>query len=774
MPATGDTLQGNVRAAIAAPWPVAGHQGRTVRIAPVQDVVGDITFGCFRMDARRRALLVNGKTVPLHTRAYDVLECLVAHRDRVLSRDEITALVWRGMAIGENNLTVQISALRRALSQHGGDGLIVNFAGRGYRFVGDVTVSTAPAVAHPPVANPPGAHPPVQAHPAERAAPATAPRPEIPQAAAAPRRRRRLTIAAAGCAIAMAGTAGFVPRFWRAPAGPPRLSIVVQPFRNLTVDPRLAYLADAITDDLDTELARALKMQVIGRDSAVNVVQRHLSIQQIGRELNVRYVLDGSVQKTEAGYVVNPQLIDAQTGIQLWSVPFTVASDRFGDLRDIIVRRLAAELGYGVNALQSRLASEQRPDNPDALDLYYQAVALLDAGVNTPNLQAAAVKLQAAIDKQPDFADALAKLGWVLLKTAQSDWRADSEKDYQRAHRAIRRALDQDHSNPAVLAAYALELQLAERCPDAEHVAEEALQLTGSNLPALSVLTNCAWEQGHFDIAAHNLAAEEIIDPVSEAHQRRQVLKSYLALLRGDAPGAVHMLTGYVADHPDAGTAADPLQPLEYAQLLLMAAFVLNHQPGDAKSAYIAYSEKYRHRSIWRISALNTRAISNSPENAKVERALQEAGLDMFADEAAINGPPCTRDYDDFTPTPDKLPPPGQTLQTADMVTHFRHRDDLFVIDVGLGVAAYPGAKWADHNWALEDIYALVDHVLQARTAAEAPLPVIIMDTGPFGCAGYLAASHLLSEHVSNVAWYRGGEESWAHAGMPAEDHRKY
>jgi TolB-like protein/DNA-binding winged helix-turn-helix (wHTH) protein len=733
-------------------------------IAPVQDVVGDVTFGCFRMDSRRRALLANGKTVPLHTRAYDVLECLVAHRDRVVSRDELTALVWRGMAIGDNNLTVQISAVRRALSQHGGTDLIVGFAGRGYRFVGDVSMAAPPSIAPPPIAE-------------RQTAPnvaETAPPAETAPAAAIPRRRTRLIMAATACAIALAGAASFAPRLWRAPAEPPRLSVVVLPFRNLGDDPRQAYLADGITDDLETELARALKMQIIGRDSAVNVVQRHRSIEQIGRELNVRYVLDGSLQKTEAGYVVNPHLNDAQTGLQLWSVRFTVASDRFGDLRDIIVRRLASELGYGLNALESRLASEQRPNNPDALDLYYQAGALLDTAITTQNLQAAAVKLQAAIDKQPNFADALAKLGWVLLKTAQSDWRADSEKDYQRAHRAIRRALDQDHSNPAVLAAYALELQLAERCPDAEHIAEEALQLTGSNLPALSVLTNCAWEQGHFDIAARNLAAEEIIDPVSEAHQRRQVLKSYLALLRGDAPGAVHMLTGYVADHPDAGTAADPLQPLEYAQLLLMAAFVLNHQPGDAKSAYIAYSEKYRHRSIWRISALNTRAISNSPENAKVERALQEAGLDMFADEAAINGPPCTPDYDDFTPTPDQLPPGGQTVQTADMVTHFRHRDELFVIDVGLGVAAYPGAKWADHNWALEDIYALVDHVLQARTVKESRLPVIVMDNGPFGCAGYLAASHLLSEHVSNVAWYRGGEESWAHAGMPAEDHRKY
>ncbi len=546
------------------------------------------------------------------------------------------------------------------------------------------------------------------------------------------------------------------------------------PFRNLTEEPRLAYLADGITEDLDTELAHALKMLVIGPDSAVNVAQRHLSIQQIGRELNVRYVLDGSLQKTEGGYVVNPHLNDAQTGLQLWSVRFTVKADRFGDLRDIIVYRLADELGYGLNAQESRAATRQRPDNPDALDLYYQAGALLDTAVNTQNLQAAARLLQAAIDKQPDFADALAKLGWVLLTKAQSDLRADSQTDYQRAQQAISRALEVDHSNPAVLAAYALELQIDERCPDAERVAEEALQITGSSLPAHYVLENCAWEQGQFDTAARSLDAIEVIDPVSEAHQRRQIQKSYLALLRGDAPGAVWMLTGYIDDHPDTGRAADPMQPLEYARILLIAAYMLNHEPDQAKSALYAYKMKYPHRSVWRFDALNTKAISKSQENGRVLRALAGAGLDRFGDEGAQPGATCAGDYDEFSPTPSELPAGGQTLQTADMVAHFRHHDALLVIDVGLGVSAYPGAKWSDHDWAPEDIYAVVDHVLQARTVDEARLPVIIMDTGPFGCAGYLAAAHLVSERMPNVAWYRGGEESWAHADMPADDHRRY
>jgi len=154
--------------------------------------------------------------------------------------------------------------------------------------------------------------------------------------------------------------------------------------------------------------------------------------------------------------------------------------------------------------------------------------------------------------------------------------------------------------------------------------------------------------------------------------------------------------------------------------------------------------------------------------------ALRAAGMDMFANEDAVSGASCTPDYDDFTPTPDRLPAGGTTVTSDAMVRHLRQRDRLFVIDVGLGVAAYPGAKWGDHGWALADVIAFTDHVLQGRSADEARLPIIIMDTGPFGCAGYLVATHLLSQRTQSVAWYRGGEESWARTGMLKEDHRKY
>lgn len=104
----------------------------------MKDVAETLTFGRFRMDCKRCALLLDGNAVALHARAFDVLEFLVAHRERVVSRDEIVAHVWRGLTIGENNLSVQTSSLRRVLAEHGGGDLIITLPGRGYRFVGDI------------------------------------------------------------------------------------------------------------------------------------------------------------------------------------------------------------------------------------------------------------------------------------------------------------------------------------------------------------------------------------------------------------------------------------------------------------------------------------------------------------------------------------------------------------------------------------------------------------------------------------------------------------
>jgi TolB-like protein len=127
--------------------------------------------------------------------------------------------------------------------------------------------------------------------------------------------------------LAFAASAGWdrdraAREFVREKAGPPRLSIVVLPFANLGGDPEQEYFVDGVIESLTTDLSRISGSFVIGRNTAFTYKGKHVDLKQIGRELNVRYVLEGSVQRSSNRLRVNVQLIDAETGAHLWAERF--------------------------------------------------------------------------------------------------------------------------------------------------------------------------------------------------------------------------------------------------------------------------------------------------------------------------------------------------------------------------------------------------------------------------------------------------------------------
>ena len=128
-------------------------------------------------------------------------------------------------------------------------------------------------------------------------------------------------------------------------AGPPRFSIVVLPFANIGGDPEQDYFVDGVTESLTTDLSRISGSFVIGRNTAFTYKGRHVDLKQIGRELNVRYVLEGSVQRSGNRLRVNVQLIDAETGAHLWAERFDKPVADLFDMQDEIVARLANQLG---------------------------------------------------------------------------------------------------------------------------------------------------------------------------------------------------------------------------------------------------------------------------------------------------------------------------------------------------------------------------------------------------------------------------------------------
>jgi TolB-like protein/class 3 adenylate cyclase len=187
--------------------------------------------------------------------------------------------------------------------------------------------------------------------------------------------------------------------------GPPRLSIVVLPFANIGGDPQQDHFVDGVTESLTTDLSRIRRAIVIARNTAFAYKGKPLDAKTIGRELNVRYVLEGSVQRAGARIRVNVQLIDAETGSHLWAERFDKPLADLFDMQDEIVARLASALNAQLVAAEARRA-EQAP-TPDSMDLYFQGLAWYNKALTPDNLAQARSFFDRALLADPDNVDAL-------------------------------------------------------------------------------------------------------------------------------------------------------------------------------------------------------------------------------------------------------------------------------------------------------------------------------------------------------------------------------
>ena len=179
------------------------------------------------------------------------------------------------------------------------------------------------------------------------------------------------------------------PRLRRAGREPPRLSIVVLPFANMSGDPEQEYFVDGVTESLTTDLSRINGAFVIGRNTAFTYKGKPVDLKQIGRELNVRYVLEGSVQRAGNRMRVNVQLIDAESGNIFGRNGSTSPLADLFDMQDEIVARLANALSAQLLAAEARRA--ERAPNPDSMDLCFQGWSWLNKGITPDNLAKRAV-----------------------------------------------------------------------------------------------------------------------------------------------------------------------------------------------------------------------------------------------------------------------------------------------------------------------------------------------------------------------------------------------
>jgi TolB-like protein/class 3 adenylate cyclase len=220
----------------------------------------------------------------------------------------------------------------------------------------------------------------------------------------------------------------------------PRLSIVVLPFQNLSGDPSEDYFADGITEDLTTDLSRIAESFVISRNTAFTFKGKAVDVRQIGRELGVRYVLEGSVRRMGGTVRINAQLIDAGTGAHLWAEQIDVDQGTLATLQDNfgIANRLARMLSVELVHVEGRRA--QRTD-PDAVDLTMRGWSILHGGPNKDDVQRSVALFEDALRLDPDNSQARVGLAQALTLVYRHRWAPEPAKVLARADEAATRAI---------------------------------------------------------------------------------------------------------------------------------------------------------------------------------------------------------------------------------------------------------------------------------------------------------------------------------------------
>ena len=271
-------------------------------------------FGPFRLDVAAGILFRGAEPVALGQRAIALLQILVEGGGNPISKDRLIESAWPGLAIEESNLPVQIAALRRVFAEEpGGDSWIETLPRRGYRYVGPVAVK------------------------------------EQENQGAAGNEQPAL-------------------------APPDKPSLAVMPFTNMSGDPEQEYFADGMVEDIITGLSRIKWLFVIARNSSFIYKGQAVNVGRVGRELGVRYVLEGSVRKAGERVRVSGQLIETETSVHLWAERYDRRLDDVFALQDEITLNVVGAIEPSLREAEIERVKRKRPENLDAYDLVLRAL----------------------------------------------------------------------------------------------------------------------------------------------------------------------------------------------------------------------------------------------------------------------------------------------------------------------------------------------------------------------------------------------------------------
>lgn len=369
-------------------------------------------FGPFLLDTRERRLLRDGVAVPLTLKAFDLLQVLVQNQGHLVSKDELMRRVWPDAVVEENNLTVTISALRKALDEGPTDRqYIETVPRRGYRFVADFRSPQQPRA-------------PLETAPGSRTA-----------------RAKTLTLGA----IVLAGlvVAASVAWWRRAPGShAPVRSMAVLPFRSLTNDGE--YLGLGMADALITRLGATRQLPVRSTGAVQRYAAAGLDPVVAGRELQVDAVLEGSIQTAGDRLRTTVRLVQVRDGSTLWSGTFDERLTDIFAVQDQVSQRVADALALQLTDAQRSLLTRREASDSEAYQLYLRGRFFWNKR-SREGFERGAAYFRQAVEKDPSYALAYAGLADSHIGTAFYHYAAP-QAAMPLARTAARKALEIDPS----------------------------------------------------------------------------------------------------------------------------------------------------------------------------------------------------------------------------------------------------------------------------------------------------------------------------------------
>jgi TolB-like protein/DNA-binding winged helix-turn-helix (wHTH) protein/Flp pilus assembly protein TadD len=503
-------------------------------------------FDNFRLDVPNRLLLRDGAPVSLQARAFDILVVLIENGGRLIGKDELLSLVWPDLIVEESNLTVQVSAIRRALGDNKNNPhYIVTVPGHGYRFTCNVlrlkeeaeelvarhthivveTETERGAAQGSSVA---------LANAAELTSDAMVSAGSTPAGAKAivqnldvtgrtissaeylvEKIRGHLKVAALALAVLMIALAATAYLFYSARGNKSEIhTIAILPFTNVGADPDAEYLSDGLTESLINSLSMLSNLHVTARTTAFSFKGRSVDPRQAGRELSVDALLTGRVTQRGDTLTIQVDLIRVEDGSQLWGEQYHRKLSDVLAVQGEIAREISAKMRLKLTGEEERRLSQRYTENVEAYQLYLKGRYFWNK-VTEESLKKSVECFNQAIDKDPNYALAFAGLADTYVLASFFGMVSPAES-YGKARVAATKALEIDDKLGEAHATLALILIWYEwNWPAGEAEFKRAIELSPNSATAHQGYGRALYMIGRFDESLAELKRAKELDPLS-------------------------------------------------------------------------------------------------------------------------------------------------------------------------------------------------------------------------------------------------------------------